>query len=382
MRPAYTTRREFSLKAIASVAAASLPRSLEGSENTNPMLAKMGIASTSFMGAMLGKRSSPAAHPAAGAPGTATASETKNVMSLPPVPRGPGSDTHNTLQFLERCHALGAAGIQTQITGDTRQLRARAEELGMWIEAMISVRNSTPESLEQAIINAKEAGCTLARDGLLGGRRYETFKTLTDWNAWVAESQSKLKTAIPIFERQKFTLALENHKDWTLEQYVGLFRSYSSEYFGACLDFGNNISLLDGLMETIEAAAPYTKATHFKDVAVAPYAEGFLLSEVPLGTGVLDLPKALTIVQKANPRVRLSLEMITRDPLKVPCLTDHYWTTFPDRNGVYLARTLRFVEEHKSATPLPMPEELAHAEHAAIEEENIKACFRYAQKQV
>ncbi len=356
------------MKAIASMAAA-LPVSLRGSNHPS-LLASMGIASTSFMGAALGKRSSPSSSSA-----QATASHSQNVMGLPPVPQG-----HDTLQFLEKCHALGARGIQAQITGDAPALRARAEELGMWVEAMISIRKSTPETLEQAVINAKEAGCTIARDGLLGGRRYETFKTLADWKAWVTESMDKLKMAVPICDKHKFTLALENHKDWTTEEYIRLFKTYSSEYFGACLDFGNNISLLDGLMETIEAAAPYTKATHFKDMAVEPYEDGFLLSEVPLGTGVVDLPKAVALVQKANPSVHLALEMITRDPLKVPCLDDRYWITFPDRNGIFLARTLRFVNQHKSATHLPTPEELTYSEHAKLEEENIKACFRYAQE--
>ncbi len=353
------------MKTIASMAATTLPASLRGSDKPS-LLANMGIASTSFMGTALGNASSPS--------GASSKSHAQNVMSLPPVPHG-----HDTLQFLERCHDFGARGIQSQITGDRHQLRARAEQLGMWVEAMISIRKSTPETLEHAILNAQEAGCSIARDGLLGGRRYETFNTLADWNAWVAESLDKLKMAIPIFDKHRFTLALENHKDWTADEYVKLLKTYSSEYFGACLDFGNNLSLLDGLMETIEAAAPYTKATHFKDIAVEPYEDGFLLSEVPLGTGVLDLPKAIALVQKANPDVHLALEMITRDPLKVPCLQDRYWITFPDRNGIFLARTVRFINTQKSAAPLPTPEELTPTEHARLEEENIRACFKYAQ---
>ncbi|HLH02272.1 MAG TPA: TIM barrel protein [Bryobacteraceae bacterium] len=348
------------MKTIATLAAAALPHSTRAANNS-PLLANMGIASTSFMGAALGKRSS------AGHSGSA--------MSLPPA------QGNSTVDFLERCHKFGAKGVQTQLRGDPHQIRSRAEELGMWVEAMISVRNSTPESLEAAIRNAKEAGCTIARDGLLGGRRYETFNTLADWNAWVEVSKQKIAMAVPILEKQKFTLALENHKDWTLEEYVKIFETHQSEYFGACLDFGNNISLLDDLMAVIETIAPYTKATHFKDMAVAPYNDGFLLSEVPLGTGVLDLPRTLHILEKANPQVHLSLEMITRDPLKVPCLDDHYWVTFPDRNGIFLARTLRFVEQHKSSTPLPQPEELSHEEHARVEEDNIRKCFDWARAQ-
>ncbi len=332
-----------------------------------PLPPKLGIASTSFMGATLGKSTSPGNS-------SASAAQAKSTLSLPPV------HGRDTLEFVEMCHALGAAGVQTQIVGDPHALRARIEESGMWIEAMISVRNSSPEQLEQSIVQAKEAGCTVARDGLLGGRRYETFDSLAGWNAWLAESMNKLSIALPLFEKHKFTLALENHKDWTLDDYLPLFQNYSSEYLGACLDFGNNISLLDNLMDTIEAAAPYVKATHLKDIDVAPCPEGFLLSEVPLGTGVLDLPKAVDLVRKANPDVRLTLEMITRDPLKVSCLTDHYWITFPERNGISLARTLRFVNQRQSNTPLPKPEELSPDEHAKIELDNIKACLAYAQE--
>jgi sugar phosphate isomerase/epimerase len=293
--------------------------------------------------------------------------------------QSPRSGSGDSVEFLERCRTLGAAGIQAAIKGDPKKLRERAEQLGMWVEAMISVRNSSPEQLEQSIIRAKDAGCTVARDGLLAGRRYETFHTLADWNAWVEGAHKSLSAALPLFEKHKLTLAIENHKDWTIDEYVKLFHTYSSEYLGACLDFGNNIALLDNLEEVIEAAAPYTKATHLKDVAVAPYEDGFLLSEVVLGTGVLDLPKIVALLRKANPGVRFSLEMITRDPLRVPCLTDGYWVTFPERNGIYLARTLRFVRDHKPASPLPTPEELPQPEHAKLEINNILDCFKYAE---
>lgn len=326
----------------------------------------MGIASTSFLGARLGKQTALNGGnqtPGSGAPST---------LSLP-------STGEDSLLLLERCHALGAAGIQCVIQGDPRQLRARAEELGMWIEAMISVRVSTLEQLEESIVAAKEAGSTVARDGLLGGRRYESFNGLADWNAWVKLSLEKLEVAVPVFEKHQLTLALENHKDWTLDEYVNLFEQYSSEYFGACLDFGNNLSLLDDPMETISAVAPYAKATHLKDIALSPDSDGFLLSEVPLGQGVLDLAQAVEILRAANPKIRFSLEMITRDPLKVPCLTDRYWVTFPRRNGLHLARTLRFVQSHASQLPLARPEELDSERHAQIELANIKSCFEYLQ---
>ena len=81
------------------------------------------------------------------------------------------------------------------------------------------------------------------------------------------------------------------------------------------------------------------------------YEGGFLLSEVLLADGSLDLSRAVAMIREHRPNIRFSLEMMTRDPLKVPCLSDNYWITFPDRNGLYLARTVRFVNEHRSPQP-------------------------------
>ena len=161
---------------------------------------------------------------------------------------------------------------------------------------------------------------------------------------------------------------------------MDLIERHGSEFLGVCLDTGNNISLLDDPMDTIAKLAPFAVTTHFKDVAVKEYSEGFLLSEVPLGHGILDLAQVVDSIRKARPRVRLNLEMITRDPLKVPCLIDRYWLTFPERSGVYLARTLRLVHDHPPAEPLPHVSGLEEAARRRQEEGNVKQCLAYARK--
>ncbi len=349
------TRRDFVKNASASLAIGTMSHSLFANSSAAP-LSKMGIASTSFMGAQI--PGSPAQ------PGAAQ----------PPM----RAERRDAYTFLEKCHALGAGGIQTSLNGDLKKLRARADELGMYLEGMVSIpRNGDMSSLEKGLADCKEAGVTVARAAMLGGRRYETFASLADWKKWVDQSHAALIAAMPIIEKHKVVVALENHKDWTLEDFLRLLRTYQSEYLQVCLDFGNNISMLDDPYELIEGLARYAKSTHIKDMGVKPYADGFLLSEVPLGTGLLDLPRIVAMVKKANPNTKFSLEMITREPLKVPCLTAKYWDVFPDRNGKYLAQTMKLVNEKKTNNPLPRIENLNAAERVKNEEDNIKACLRY-----
>ena len=103
-------------------------------------------------------------------------------------------------------------------------------------------------------------------------------------------------------------------------------------------------------------------------------------SELPLGEGFLDLATIVSLIRAASPSAHLILEMITRDPLKVPCLTDKYWAAFPERNGLYLAKTLKLVAEKTDRSkPLPRISQLPK-EQIRMEQENVKACMAYAKR--
>jgi sugar phosphate isomerase/epimerase len=282
-----------------------------------------------------------------------------------------GDPIRDTYQFLEHARSLGAAGIQAPPLGDLEKIRERANSLGMYVEAIVSL-----SSFERSVQNAKTMGATCARVNA-GGRRYEDFSTLADFQNFKTKALNAIKIAVPIAEKFKIPLAIENHKDWTLEEQIAIFKSYSTEYLGACLDFGNNIALCEDPMEVAQKLAPYTITTHVKDMGVEPYADGFLLSELRLGEGFLDLRK---IVSLLRPGTKLNLEMITRDPLKIPCLTDRYWATFPEVKAEQLARALGLVQRH--ATKLPTVGQLSKPELLRTIEENNKACLDYAREKM
>jgi sugar phosphate isomerase/epimerase len=286
----------------------------------------------------------------------------------------------DTLEFLAHCHDLGADGIQSAIKGEPGNIRAQAEKWHMYVEAMVPMpKGDDTSEFEHALKNAQEAGAVALRSACLGTRRYETFKTLDAWKEHVAESIKSIAAARPLLDQYKIPLGIENHKDWTTEELVELMQKYHTEYFGVCLDFGNNLSLLDpDPMETIEKLATYAVSTHMKDMSVEAAENGFLLAEVVLGTGYLDLPRALSLVRRARPDANFSLEMITRDPLNVPCFDDPYWVTFPDRNGIYLARTLRFVNQHQPFGALAALSQVPRLQQAKVEDDNVIACLQYA----
>jgi 3-oxoisoapionate decarboxylase len=280
--------------------------------------------------------------------------------------------------------AAGAHGGMNDISFDwARRARRMKEELDMYLEIQTFLPRPDVGEFEHAVKVAKEAGATSLRVVCLLGRRYELMQSLDDWKEAVAGYHRQIEAALPIVERHKMPLGIENHKDWRVDQQVALLERYSSEYLGVCLDTGNNLAVLDDPVETVEKLAPYTCNVHFKDMAMEECDEGFLLSEVPLGEGMLDIPRIVDIIRKARPDVRFSLEMITRDPLLVPCLTDRYWASFDDDNGGRdLARMLTRIRGRQNATPLPRIAGLDADQRRSLEDEMVDRSIRYARERL
>lgn len=149
-----------------------------------------------------------------------------------------------------------------------------------------------------------------------------------------------------------------------------------------CVDTGNSLALVEPPQETVEVLAPYAFSTHVKDLGVEEYAEGFLMAEVPLGTGFLDVPRICGVLRKAKAAPRLNLEMITRDPLKIPCLTAKYWATLEHVPGRRLAAVLSLVRQHAAKKPLPRTTGLSREEQLKREDDNVRQSLRYAREKI
>jgi len=348
-------RRQFLLSTAGGLAAAVMARPARGVGTPEPAKSALGIADYSFNVRMTAERSGQVPKP-----------------------------LDDPLDFLKYCQGLGAGGVQIVIGSRskayTSTLREYAESHGMFIEDSASLPRDAGDvgRFEQTVRTAKEAGAKVVRIAF-GGRRYEQFDTAEQFKAFAERSWKSIQSAEPIAARQQIRLAIENHKDWRMAELLGMLKRLDSQYVGVCVDTGNSFALLEDPMEVVRAYAPWAFSVHLKDMAVCEYEDGFLLADVPLGEGSLDLPGMVQLLRKARPEIQFTLEMATRDPLKVPCLTEKYWATFADVTGTNLACALRYVRAHASdRASLPRVSHLPLDEQIKLEEENVKKCLRYA----
>ena len=200
-------------------------------------------------------------------------------------------------RFLEHARALGARGVQVGLgvldDAAADALRERARAASMYLEGIVALPRDQAdmERFEAEIRTAKRVGAQVVRTVMLSGRRYETFANIAEFRRFAESSTHALKLAAPVVARHDIRLAVENHKDWRADELIRVLKQAGNDHVGVCLDTGNSIALLEDPMEVVEALAPRAFTTHFKDMVLEEYRDGFLLSEVPLGEGILDLPR-------------------------------------------------------------------------------------------
>lgn len=301
---------------------------------------------------------------------------------------GPGFGHRNRaggFDILEHCHQLGLGVVRLGVPQGgpeaVREVRRKLDAYGMRCIVSVSPPKSDGEvaGYEAAVAAARELGA-ITTQASFTQRRYEQFDTFEAFKASFEAHKQSVERAEPILRKHKMRLAIENHKGWRAAEHAAWVRQVGSEYIGVCYDFGNNLALCETPEETYRLLAPLTIYVSFKDMAIAPYEDGFLVSEVALGEGILDIQGMVKGLQARDPEMVFALEMITREPLKIPVFTDKYWATFDDEYSPLPGRDLAGVLElaRTSKKPLTTTAGLSPAQSLRLEDDLINRSIAWA----
>jgi sugar phosphate isomerase/epimerase len=291
--------------------------------------------------------------------------------------------------FLDLCRRLELDGCETRLESvdaeAVRAFRERAERYRMRVilDTPLPRDENDVARFDGAVKACQEAGA-FSLHAAMTQRRYEQFDALDAFRRDFARCQKSVALAEPVLRKYRLKLGIENHKGWRAAEQAAWLQRLSSEWVGVHFDFGNNLSLCEDPEETFRILSPYAIACHIKDMAVEPYEDGFLLSEVPLGDGILDLARWVAALRQRDPRIPFDVETITRDPLKIPVFTQKYWATFDDSYsplpGRDLARVLEIVHRNPPKKPLPRTAGLSEERQTRLEAENNLLSIRYARQ--
>jgi sugar phosphate isomerase/epimerase len=290
-------------------------------------------------------------------------------------------------KYIDLCKSFGGDGCQFDfgLLSSTdedylKRLRRSLEDKGMFLELSMPAQwLADQNSLTNAAAVAKELGVTRLRVAI-NGRRYEDFSSLKQWKDFYSRWLEVMRQAEPVLKTQGLIVGIENHGDWMADELVEILRQVSSPHLGACIDFGNSLALLEDPQEVAQKLSPYAVTSLLKDMTISFTDDGFLLTDVPLGQGIIPLAKIMEILRRGRSDIHFCLEMITRDPWKVPYKNDKFWATFPEKDEVRIQKFKSVILSKATAASIPKVSGMSSARMLAVEDDNIRKSVSYAKR--
>jgi 3-oxoisoapionate decarboxylase len=223
--------------------------------------------------------------------------------------------------FLDRAKALGVAGVSLESCfmpnpsqQDVADLRRHLDELQLervwaWGHPAGLHSGHAPQEVADLKRHTEIAAALGAKVMRIccGGRRTRP----ADWREHKAALVPLLTDAVRHAQEHDVVLAIENHIDLFAHELVELIETVDSPWLGVCLDTANNLRMLEDPAVAIELLAPYARATHVKDIAAKggnPREFAFWPS-VPVGRGLIDIPRAFDALRKHGYDGLLALEI-------------------------------------------------------------------------
>lgn len=121
-----------------------------------------------------------------------------------------------------------------------------------------------------------------------------------------------LRDAVKTAAKHSVVLAIENHVDFTSEEIKQILDNVGSDDLRVCFDSGNALRMFEDPVEAARRLAPYTKATHTKDITVAKGGspqEFTFWPSAPLGRGLIDIPGVVQALLDAGYQDLICIEV-------------------------------------------------------------------------
>jgi len=210
----------------------------------------------------------------------------------------------NTMEFLERAHELGVAGVSLEScfiesfdSDYLKELKAALDEYDFdrvwaWGHPDGLEAGQNEEALDDMIGHieyAKAIGAEIMR--VVGSSL--AFRNQPH-GPQLKKLRKMFKKAVKVAEDMDIKLAVENHFDYNADEYLALLEDIDSAYFGLTFDTGNFMRMLDEPVTAMEKLGEYVYATHIKDLKIAPGVaadEWFFFSSVAVGDGYINMKK-------------------------------------------------------------------------------------------
>ncbi|MBY5666572.1 sugar phosphate isomerase/epimerase family protein [Rhizobium leguminosarum] len=253
----------------------------------------------------------------------------------------PEAKKRGPLASLDHVKELGLAGIffSTALdmspdldSGLLREIRAKADDLGLYLESGIGKINPYCSAEEPALraagggdiiagftrmIEASAAiGCHELwvapgnfKSEYCGRLANDRFRTDVTWEEQLLGIEKVLRKLAPVARANGAHMNIETHDEITSFEILRLIEKVGADCVGVVFDTANGLQRGEHPVFAAKRLAPHIRQTHIKDAYVGRAPGGLDFQTRPAGGGIVDFAAILPILAEANPTLNLSLEV-------------------------------------------------------------------------
>ncbi|MEU6657896.1 sugar phosphate isomerase/epimerase family protein [Streptomyces sp. NPDC046821] len=252
----------------------------------------------------------------------------------------PEAEKRGTIGTLQHARELGMEGVffrtvldmsPTLDLGELRDIRACADDLGMYLETGLGKANpyalaETPEvraigdgdtllGFRRMMEACAQISCTELwsatanlKSAYRGRLSIDRFRTDVSWQEQLRSTEAFLTRLRPIALDLGVHINLETHEEITTFELVRLVEAVGPDAIGIVFDTANVLIRVEHPVMAARRVAPYVRQTHMKDAHVAHGEGGLCYQMRPFGNGVMPFDEILPILAEANPAMNLTIE--------------------------------------------------------------------------
>ncbi|TAV47295.1 sugar phosphate isomerase/epimerase [Rhizobium leguminosarum] len=253
----------------------------------------------------------------------------------------PEAKKRGPLASLDHVKELGLAGIffSTALdmspdldSGLLREIRAKADDLGLYLESGIGKINPYCSAEEPALraagggdiiagftrmIEASAAiGCHELwvapgnfKSEYRGRLANDRFRTDVTWEEQLLGIEKVLRKLAPVARANGAHMNIETHDEITSFEILRLIEKVGADCVGVVFDTANGLQRGEHPVFAAKRLAHHIRQTHIKDAYVGRAPGGLDFQTRPVGGGIVDFAAILPILADANPTLNLSLEV-------------------------------------------------------------------------
>jgi sugar phosphate isomerase/epimerase len=267
-----------------------------------------------------------------------------------------------------------------------RQVRKRAEELGIEVEIGMKSICPTSKMFEAKLGTAEEQlGRMIDAAKIVGSHIVRAVLGSSD-DRKPGPIERHIESMVAVLRGMRsrvmdagLKIAIENHAgDMQARELKTLIEGAGPEFVGVCLDSGNPCWTLEDPHLTLETLHPYVLTSHVRDSAVWQVPEGAAVAWVRMGEGSVDIERYVRDYATLCPGRALSLESIVTGPRVFPYRDPKFWDAYRTTPAWEFERFREIADRGK-----PHPDDLKPPDREANlrkEREDLEASINYTRK--